>query len=81
MHPVAAIVIYILVWWCIFFAMLPIGVTSRWESDEEKVEGADPGAPTDPNLKKKVLWTSLAAVPVAAIVIAVILSGLINFRD
>jgi len=81
MHPIAAIVIYVLVWWCIFFAMLPIGVTSDWESEEKKVEGADPGAPANPNLKKKAVWTSLAALPVTAIVIAIVLSGLINFRD
>lgn len=81
MNAPAAFVIYVIVWWCIFFIVLPIGVTGRWESDPDDIDGADPGAPTNPNLKKKALWTSLAALPVAGAIIALILSGLINFRD
>lgn len=81
MNPVGAIVIFIMVWWCAFFAMLPIGVKSRWESDADHVEGADPGAPADPNLKKKAVWATLVAAPLTALIVAVILSGVINFRD
>jgi predicted secreted protein len=82
MHPAGAIVIFVLVWWCAFFAMLPIGVTSRWEAEEsDGVDGADPGAPAAPNLKKKALWATMAAVPIASAIIAIILSGVINFRE
>ncbi len=81
MNVPAAIVIFVLVWWCIFFAMLPVGVKSRWESKDDGVEGADPGAPEDPDLKKKALWTTAVAAPVTAVIVAVILSGVINFRD
>lgn len=76
-----AIVIFVMVWWCAFFAMLPIGVKGRWESDGDGVEGADPGAPSDPNLKKKAIWATMVAVPVTAAIVAVIISGVINFRD
>lgn len=81
MNLPAAIVIFVLVWWCVFFAMLPIGVRGRWESESDGVEGADPGAPQNPNLRKKAIWASLIALPVTAAIIAVILSGVINFRD
>ncbi|HNR76737.1 MAG TPA: DUF1467 family protein [Parvularculaceae bacterium] len=81
MNPAGVFVIYVMVWWCIFFAMLPLGVTGRWESDGDDVDGADPGAPTNPNLKKKALWTSLSALPVTAVIVAIILSGFFDFRD
>jgi predicted secreted protein len=81
MNLPAIVVIFVMVWWCVFFAMLPIGVKGRWESEEDGVEGADPGAPQDPNLRKKAIWTTMIAVPVTAAIVAVILSGVINFRD
>ena len=81
MSPVSVIVIFVLVWWCVFFAMLPLGVRGRWESEADGVEGADPGAPQDPNLKKKALWTTLAAMGITVVIVAVNLSGVINFRD
>lgn len=81
MNPAGAVVIYVLVWWCVFFALLPMDVKSRWEGDADGVDGADPGAPTDPDLKKKALRATLIAAPVAGVIIAIILSGVINFRD
>lgn len=81
MNPAGAVVIFVLVWWCAFFAMLPIGVKGRWESTEDGVKGADPGAPADPNLKKKALWATIVALPVTAAVVAAVVSGLLNFRD
>lgn len=81
MNPAGAVVIFVMVWWCSFFAVLPIGVRSRWEADGDGVEGADPGAPSDPNLKKKALWATMIALPVTLVIVGIALSGLINFRD
>jgi predicted secreted protein len=81
MNPAGAVVIFVLVWWCAFFAMLPIGVKGRWESEEDGVEGADPGAPADPNLKKKALWATVVALPVTAAIVAAVATGVLNFRD
>ncbi|MGD9800566.1 MAG: DUF1467 family protein [Parvularculaceae bacterium] len=81
MNIVGAFVIYVMVWWCVFFAILPIGVKSRWESESDGVDGADPGAPSDPDLKKKALTTSLIALPITAAIVIVSLSGVLNFRD
>ncbi len=81
MNPVGAIVIFILVWWCAFFAMLPIGVEGRWEGPEDNIAGADPGAPRAPNLRKKALWATYAALPVTAVIIVIVLSGVVNFRE
>lgn len=81
MNIPSAIVIFVMVWWCVFFAMLPIGVKGRWESEADGVEGADPGAPADPDLKRKALRTTMIAVPVTAAIAAFIASGVVNFRD
>ncbi len=76
-----AIVIYVIIWWLVFFALLPMGVTSRWESTDDGVEGADPGAPQNPDLKRKAVRASVIAAGLSVIVIFIIMSGVINFKE
>ena len=40
-----SIIVYVLIWWIIFFSVLPVGIQSNKEVFKEKIEGADPGAP------------------------------------
>lgn len=81
MNPVGALIIYILWWWLVFFAVLPFGVKARWESDDDGVRGAEPGAPSAPMLKKKLLQTSLIALGFWIVTILIIISGIFDFRD
>lgn len=81
MNAVGVVIAFILIWWTIFFAVLPFGVRSRWESEDDGVKGADPGAPTAPDLKRKVAATTLAAALLTAITAAVLASGLIQVND
>ncbi len=83
MNPAAAVVIFILIWWCVFFAVLPMGVRGRWEQDGEGdgVVGAEPGAPQDPGLKRKALLTTGVSFGLWIVVCVIIMSGIINFRD
>ena len=67
MSITGAIALYFIVWWLTLFAMLPIGVRSQHE-DGNVTAGTDPGAPKMPMMAKKVLWTTLAAVPVTAVI-------------
>ena len=60
MSPVTAVAIYFVVWWIVLFAVLPWGVHSQQESGEV-APGTDPGAPSLPNLKRKLLWTTIVA--------------------
>ncbi|MHB2169223.1 DUF1467 family protein [Alsobacter sp. R-9] len=62
-----AIALYFIVWWVTLFAILPIGVRSQHEAGEVAA-GTEPGAPLAPMMRKKVLWTSLAALPVTAVI-------------
>lgn len=80
MNPFGAVVIFLIVWWLAFFTVLPWGVSSRWEGEDDGVIGADPGAPQIPNLRKKMLITTGVAFVMWAAIVAVIMSGVINFR-
>jgi predicted secreted protein len=76
-----AIVIFVLIWWSVFFAVLPWGVRGRWESEDDGVKGAEPGAPVRHNLKRKALITTVIAAAFWVLTVAIILSGVISYND
>jgi len=49
--------VYIIIWWMIFFMVLPIGARNKI-SDADVAEGQFPGAPAKPMMKMKVLLCS-----------------------
>ena len=49
-----SIIVYVMIWWIIFFSVLPVGIQSNKEVFKEKIEGMDPGAPKNPNIVKKI---------------------------
>ena len=55
-----AFAIYFVIWWIVLFAVLPWGIHSQHETGEV-APGTDPGAPILPNLKRKVIWTTIAS--------------------
>ena len=48
-----SIIVYVMIWWIVFFSILPVGIQSNKESFKERLEGFDPGAPKNPNIPKK----------------------------
>lgn len=63
MDPLSTVALYFVLWWLCLFIALPIGVRSADETGEQVKIGNEPGAPTMPNLGKKMLIaTVLAAV-------------------
>ncbi len=60
MSPTGLAIIYIIIWWIVFFAMLPIDVNRE---KKDNIEGVDPGAPENPKiLKKIVLSTAITSI-------------------
>jgi predicted secreted protein len=57
--------IFFLIWWLVLFAVLPWGVR-RQDEDGEIAPGTDPGAPAIPNLRWKLVWTTLVALVIFA---------------
>jgi predicted secreted protein len=60
-----ALAIYFVIWWVVLFAVLPWGVRSQHEAGQ-MTPGTDPGAPVLPNLRRKLVWTTIVATMVFA---------------
>ncbi len=46
-------IIYIIIWWIVFFAILPIDVERK---KLIRIEGEDPGSPENPKMLKKFIY-------------------------
>jgi predicted secreted protein len=57
--------IYFIMWWLVFFTVLPWGIRSQDEHDDI-VRGTDPGAPAVHGLRIKLVWTTVLATIVFA---------------
>lgn len=55
------VAIYLTLWWTALFAILPLGTKTYAESGIEVKDGGDPGAPVNPNLKRKFITTTWVA--------------------
>ena len=53
MSPTGLAIIYIIIWWIIFFAILPIDVE---RNKVVKIEGEDAGSPENPKMPKKFIY-------------------------
>jgi predicted secreted protein len=54
--------IYLIIWWTVLFAVLPLGTKTYAEAGIKVTDGGDPGAPVDPKLGRKAFtttWVSL----------------------
>ena len=60
MSLATSIAIYFIIWWTVLFAVLPWGVRSQQDSGAV-TPGTDPGAPSIPRLKRKLVWTTIVA--------------------
>ena len=49
-------IIYIIIWWIVFFAILPIDVD---RNKFVKVEGEDSGSPENPKMLKKFIYCTV----------------------
>ena len=79
MNWAGAIIIYVIIWWCVFFAVLPWGVRGLHETGDAP-EGAELGAPAEPKLLKKALITSGVAAAISAVIYVMILSGWLDMQ-
>lgn len=69
MGVVSGIVVFILIWWLAVFTVLPWGL----KRDER-------GMPNDPNLKRKIVITTVISAILWLVVHVMILNGVIDFR-
>ena len=53
MSVTGLLIIYIIIWWIVFFAILPIDVNRE---KPIKIDGEDPGSPENPKMLKKFIY-------------------------
>lgn len=70
MGPVTGIIVFLLIWWTSLFAVLPFGHTRD-----------DDGTPVKPNMKKKLIWTTIVSIVLWGMIFALIEADLISFRE
>lgn len=80
MSIASALVLYAVIWFMCLFVALPQKIQSQEESGKTD-KGTPASAPTNPMLKAKVRWTSIAAFLIWLPVCAVIASGILSIED
>lgn len=71
-----AFVVFVMTWWMVFFAVLPFGVRGQAEMNQV-APGTEPGAPLNPDLKRKAILTTYISIPLTvAIEIFIVLGWL-----
>ena len=76
-----SIIVYVIIWWIIFFSVLPIGIQSNKEAFREKIGGMDPGAPKNPKIGKKFLITTFITTLIFAVIYYLVQIDLLNLRE
>ena len=71
-------IIYIIIWWIVFFAILPIDV-NRLKT--VKIEGEDPGSPENPKMLKKFLYSTGITTVIFIIIYLLIKFEYLNLRN
>ena len=76
-----SIIVYVLIWWVIFFSVLPVGIQSKKEKFIERVDGIDPGAPNNPKIGKKFLITTIITSIIFIVIYYLVKFNLLNLRE
>ena len=80
MGPVGGVIVFLLLWWLVFFAVLPMRVKPVWDDDGQHAAGAERGAPVNPELWFKIKRTTLIAAGLWIVVFVVMAAGVFE-RD
>ena len=81
MSITGSIVVYVIIWWIVFFSVLPIGIKHNNKPFENNFEGIDPGAPKNPNILKKFLYTTLITTVVFTVIYYIVVNNHFNLRE
>jgi|TARA_B110000261_G_C12971531_1_gene312697 predicted secreted protein len=71
-------IIFIIIWWTVFFAILPIDVN---RAKIVKIEGEDPGSPENPKMLKKFLYCTGITTVIFTIIFLLIKFEYLNLRN
>jgi len=73
-----SIVVYVMIWWIVFFALLPIDVN---RTKNIKTEGEDSGSPENPKILKKFIYTTIISSIIFLILYYLVQYNYLNLRN
>ena len=71
-------IIYIIIWWVVFFAILPIDVERK---KLIKIDGEDPGSPENPKMLKKFVYCTVITTILFIIIYLLMKFEYLNLRN
>ena len=71
-------VIYIIIWWIIFFTILPVDVN---RAKTVNIDGEDPGSPENPKILKKFIYCTGITTIIFSIIFLLIKFEYLNLRN
>ena len=78
MSPTGLAIIYIIIWWIVFFAILPIDVERK---KMVKIDGEDPGSPENPKMLKKFVYCTVITTVVFVVIYLLMKFEYLNLRN
>ena len=78
MSITGSLIIYVLIWWIVFFALLPIDVNRE---KKDNIKGIDPGAPENPKIIKKFAYSTLITSIIFIIILLLVKYEYLNIRN
>ena len=78
MSITGSIVIYVIIWWIVFFALLPIDVNRE---KKQNIIGIDAGAPENPKIIKKFVYSTLITSIIFIIIFLLVKYEYLNIRN
>ena len=71
-------IIYIIIWWIVFFAILPIDVDRQ---KSIKIDGEDPGSPENPKMLKKFIYCTVITTVLFTLIYLLMQFEYLNLRN
>ena len=78
MSPTGLAIIYIIIWWIVFFAILPIDVERK---KMVKIDGEDPGSPENPKMLKKFIYCTVITTVLFVVIYLLMKFEYLNLRN
>ena len=78
MSLTGSLIIYVLIWWIVFFALLPIDVNIE---KKQNIVGIDAGAPEHPKIIKKFVYSTLITSIIFIIIFLLVKYEYLNIRN
>ncbi|MBD1160923.1 DUF1467 family protein [Pelagibacterales bacterium SAG-MED15] len=78
MSITGSLIIYVLIWWIVFFALLPIDVNRE---KKDNIRGIDAGAPENPKIIKKFAYSTLITSIIFIIIFLLVKYEYLNIRN